>query len=478
MQIMPNPLHLSLKMPISAIFMSLSPVLLYSFPPAMAETSYQALKPHKGLISGLQDLFSLHNHRVLFVITVVYAAQGLRTLGSSAVFFYFKEDLGVKEESSAQVLIATTYLPWYIKPVYGLISDSLPIYGSHRKAYLLLSAAFGAVAYLAFLAPLSLTTTMICLICGQLSQVVADIIADALMVVESRTDTEYGSSFLQAYSWSVMSIVSLLGGVVGWYLSYVGVEPSTVLASLAVAPLCVIVAGIGYNEPEKDQFPRFKETVSGVISALSQKSTYQSLLFLYLILASVPGISQVWKYFLTNELHFSNHFLYLISGASGLSYLTAAAIFSHWLKNWTLRKVLLCGQILLICCCLLDFCLVCRYNRYLYLPDELFYAGSAYIAASISGAFILFPSLVIAAQLCPHNLEATMYALVSSVSNFGGYTSELFGSALTQLVVPIPGQYEDFYMFSLLQMAFMVVPLTLLGLLPKGTRCSEQGKGD
>jgi len=442
----------------------------------MAETNYQALRPHKGLFTGLRDLFTLHNRRVLFVITVVYAAQGLRTLGNFAMLLYFKEDLGVKEESKAQVLLATTMLPWYIKPVYGLISDSLPICGSHRKAYLLLSAAIGIVAYFAFLAPLGLTSTMICLICGQLGQVVADIIADALMVVESRTDTEYGSSFLQAYSWGVMSVVSLLGGVLGSYLSYVGVSPSVVLTSLAVAPLLIIVAAMGYTEPEKDQFPRFRETVSGLISAISQKSTYKSLIFLYLIAASVPSMSQVMKYFLTNQLYFSNHFLYLISGAGGLSYLTAAAIFSHWLKNWTLRSVLMCGQILLICCCLLDLCLILGYNRYLYLPDELFYAGSAYISASISGAFILFPGLVIAAQLCPHNLEATMYAFVTSINNFGMYTSELFGSAVTQLVVPIPGQYENFYQFSMLQMAFMFVPLALLGLLPKGTKCSEQGK--
>lgn len=444
----------------------------------MAETSYQALKPHKGLITGLKDLFTLHNRRVLLILTVVYAAQGLRTLGSSAVFFYFKEDLGIKEESRAQVLIATTYLPWYIKPVYGLISDSFPICGSHRKAYLLLSAVIGAISYLAFLVPLGLTSTMVCLICGQLSQVVADIIADALMVVESRSDREYGSSFLQAYSWSVMSIVSLFGGIIGWYLSYIGVSPSAVIVSIAVAPLLVIIAGIGYNEPEKDHCPHFKETISGLISALKQPSTYKPLLFLYLLSSSVPSMSQIMKYYLKNQLNFSNHFLYLIYGASGLSSLTAAVIFSNWLKNCTLRNVLFLGQIMLICSCLLDICLILRYNTYLYIPDELFFAVSAYISTSISGAFIMFPGLVIAAQLCPNHIEATMYAFVSSINNFGVYTSELFGSAIATLIVPIPGQYEHFYLFSMAQMASMLVPLTLMGLLPKGTRCSEQGKGE
>ena len=71
-----------------------------------------------------------------------------------------------------------------------------------------------------------------------------------------------------------------------------------------------------------------------------------------------------------------------------------------------------------------------------------------------------------------------MYAFVTSVINFGMYTSELFGSAVTQQIVPVSGQYKNLYQFPILQMACAFVPLTLWGLLPKRKKCSEQGKGE
>lgn len=43
------------------------------------------------------------------------------------------------EPSRVQILTAYIALPWSLKIVIGLISDSLPIFGSRRKAYLLIA---------------------------------------------------------------------------------------------------------------------------------------------------------------------------------------------------------------------------------------------------------------------------------------------------------------------------------------------------
>ena len=37
-----------------------------------------------------------------------------------------------------QTLMAFTHLPWSIKIIFGLISDNIPLFGSHRKSYLLI----------------------------------------------------------------------------------------------------------------------------------------------------------------------------------------------------------------------------------------------------------------------------------------------------------------------------------------------------
>ena len=38
-------------------------------------------------------------------------------------------------------------LPWIIKPVYGIVSDFVPLFGYRRKAYLILANAAAAGAY-------------------------------------------------------------------------------------------------------------------------------------------------------------------------------------------------------------------------------------------------------------------------------------------------------------------------------------------
>ena len=38
--------------------------------------------------------------------------------------------------AEAQALIAVSGLPWAIKPLYGVLCDAVPLFGTHRKGYL------------------------------------------------------------------------------------------------------------------------------------------------------------------------------------------------------------------------------------------------------------------------------------------------------------------------------------------------------
>jgi hypothetical protein len=57
--------------------------------------------------------------------------------------------------SLSQVAIFTSFagLPWMIKPLYGFISDSLPLFGYRRRSYLVLTGLIGGQV-----AALTLTT--------------------------------------------------------------------------------------------------------------------------------------------------------------------------------------------------------------------------------------------------------------------------------------------------------------------------------
>ena len=68
-----------------------------------------------------------------------YFNQGMKILVRLAAMDLYKSVYHL-EPSHIQRLGAFALLPLSIKILYGLISDNIPIFGSRRKSYLVLSA--------------------------------------------------------------------------------------------------------------------------------------------------------------------------------------------------------------------------------------------------------------------------------------------------------------------------------------------------
>lgn len=70
-----------------------------------------------------------------FVIILVALTQGFTGLSDLALSYLYKDDLKL-EPSTVSQINSFVFLPSIIKPVYGLITDSFPIFGYRRKPYL------------------------------------------------------------------------------------------------------------------------------------------------------------------------------------------------------------------------------------------------------------------------------------------------------------------------------------------------------
>jgi MFS family permease len=91
-------------------------------------------------------------------------------------------------ESPAELaaIMALLAVPWTIKPIFGLLSDFVPLYGSRRRNYLLLANATAAVSLLLLaFAPLSPGNRWVMfalLLPTTMAIALGDVIVDALMV--------------------------------------------------------------------------------------------------------------------------------------------------------------------------------------------------------------------------------------------------------------------------------------------------------
>src|SRR5258708_25058078 len=85
--------------------------------------------------------------RLALLFAIVYFAQGMIYLPDQVVSIVFKERGLTAGQLAAFTWITT--IPWFIKPVYGLLSDFVPLFGTPRRSYFLLMSAMAAASALA-----------------------------------------------------------------------------------------------------------------------------------------------------------------------------------------------------------------------------------------------------------------------------------------------------------------------------------------
>ena len=118
-------------------------------------------------------------------------------------------------------LMALLAVPWTIKPVFGLLSDFVPLFGSRRRNYLLLANGGAALSLLllAFvpIAPGSLWLLFALLLPTTMAIALGDVIVDALMVEKGQPLGLTGR--FQSIQWAAANAALLLTGVLGGYVA-------------------------------------------------------------------------------------------------------------------------------------------------------------------------------------------------------------------------------------------------------------------
>lgn len=72
------------------------------------------------------------------VIMLVALSQGIQAISELAIIYLYKDDFKLQPFQVSQIAGIMT-IPWIIKPLYGFISDSFPIFDYRRKPYLFIA---------------------------------------------------------------------------------------------------------------------------------------------------------------------------------------------------------------------------------------------------------------------------------------------------------------------------------------------------
>jgi len=366
----------------------------------------------------------------LLAILLVYLVQGVLGLARLAVSFFLKDELGLSP-AEVSALVGVAALPWMIKPLFGFISDGLPIFGYRRRPYLILSGLLGAASWIAMATVVhSAWAATIAIALGSLSVAFSDVIVDSLVVERARSESVGAAGSLQSLCWGT----SALGGLLTAYFSGSLLQhfsTRTVFGITAAFPLLIAFIPWLITEAkvtEKSEWAIVNTQLKQLWKAVSQKSIWLPTAFLFLWQAT-PTAESAFFFFTTNELHFQPEFLGRLRLVTSLAALAGVWMFQRFLKNVPFRVIFGWSTLISAVLGLSTLLLVTHANRALGISDQWFSLGDN-LVLTVMGQIAFMPVLVLAARLCPPGVEATLFALLMSVVNLAGLVSYETGAIL------------------------------------------------
>lgn len=402
----------------------------------------------------------------LIAILIVYFVQGILGLARLAVSFFLKDELGL---SPAQVaaLMGIAALPWVVKPLFGFLSDGLPLFGYKRRPYLILSGLLGTAAWLS-LATVVDTAWMAtsAILVSSLSVAISDVIVDSLVVERARHESLSNSGSLQSLTWGASAVGGLITAYLsGWLLAHVSTQ--TVFAITATFPL--IVSAVAWLIAEESVSSRLDTStvvnqVKQLRSAITQKAIWLPTAFIFLWQAT-PSADSAFFFFTTNELGFEPEFLGRVRLVTSLASLVGIWLFQRFLKNISFRWLMGWTTVISSLLGMTTLILVTHTNRALGIDDHWFSLGDSLIL-TVMGQIAFMPVLVLSARLCPEGVEATLFALLMSVWNLAGLLSHEMGALLTHWLGVTENNFDNLWLLVIITNASSLLPLPFLGWLP------------
>ena len=357
---------------------------------------------------------------LLWFFALVYVAEGSGGLLSQPLNYYLKQVHGwTPVQISAYVTILN--LPWMIKPLYGLVSDLIPLFGYRRKSYLLLANA-SAVA--GFLLVTQLTVPhqlVIVLLLTAFATAISSAASGAVLVENGQRLHESGTFVNQEWLWytiSAMTAATLGGQLVQRF------APATALHSAAGISACaplLVIFGTAFLIPEKKaamNIQGMKRTLEELSGAFRRRQLWIVAAFIFLYYFS-PGLSTPLYFVMTDNLKFSQAYIGFLGFLAGLGWILGAFLYRPHFKKLTLKKMLNLSIAIGTVSGL----------AFLFLWNE----PAAAIISFCSGFASMLTTvatLTLAADYSPHRAEGFTFAVLTSIINVASVFSNNLGSYL------------------------------------------------
>ncbi len=393
----------------------------------------------------------------VFAAVYFFSLNGLGALPNISLNFILKDQLKLGPSQMAYFQ-AITLLAWVVKPLWGFISDSFPVFGTKRKSYLIITSVLAAASWvvLGTLPVLTLGSLLLVISICYMAYAFQDVVTDGLMIDVGKPLNLTGQ--FQSVQWcsvyAAMILTSLCGGALADW-GQKGILPyAKVFLITAVFPVMTLLLSAFFISEKRQSRPPAPKSARAAF--FLKKEVWLLSFFLFLWNFS-PSFGAPFFYYSVDTLKFSASFLGILQGITSVAALTGSILFGKFIANLPVRKFLIFSVFTGVAMILFTYVF---FIPGLIANTPLLKAISIVwsFALGILNAVVLLELLNIAAKVSPEEAGATAFAFIMSCYNFG-----LMGSsALGAFFFPIVG----LKLLILLSAVFSLLVLLVMPALP------------
>ena len=308
-------------------------------------------------------------------------------------------------------------MPWYFKPLAGLLTDNFPLLGTRRKGYLVVSTLLAGIFWIVLaIVPTSYGSMLTLLVCINIGLVIGQTTLGGLLVQYGQEYKATGQmSAIRNASENLALLVSAL--VSGWIASHF-VRPGMAIAGVLLFALAGFF--IKFHHEPRETIPSTgaaKATLLQFKKLFTSRTLWIATVF-WMLIRFTPGFQTPLFFHQTDHLKLSLEFIGFLKFINCGTAFIGSLAYIYLCRRYSLRTLLYFGVILNV---LSAFCYL-GYNSKLG-------AGLVESAAGLGTGMAFLAILDLLARSTPKGCEALGYALIFSFGNISLFTSDFLGAS-------------------------------------------------
>ncbi|XP_050892648.1 probable folate-biopterin transporter 6 isoform X2 [Lathyrus oleraceus] len=379
------------------------------------------------LTQPIQWLTMLTHHLNPSFIAGIFLIYGIGQ-GFSGSFFklvsdYYWKDIQKIQPSTVQLYVGIYFIPWILKPIWGILTDAFPLLGYRRRPYFILAGVVGLVSasVVAVKGNLAPVAALMCFLGVSASLAIADVTIDAC-IARNSIEVPGLAPDLQSLCGFCSGSGALIGYLVsGFFVHHLGPQGS--LGLMAIFPALTIV--LGFVIYEKRAIGLHTEKKQGAMenAGMTIRSMYKTIKY-----------PQAWKpslyMFLSLSLNVTTHeghFYWYTDSKAGPAF-----------SQEFVGVIYAIGAV----------------------------ASIIETAVRITGKIRWMPMMVLSAKLCPLGIEGTFFALLMCIDSVGALISKWGGGLLLRVLHITRSDFNNLWLAVLIRDILRFVTLVLVFLVP------------